>query len=326
MGLFSRELTRLRLDVGLSPTDLAGRLPRATPSAVWQWEEGRTLPSRGNIVALEKVFGVEGGSLAALVEADRTARKLRKNAPANTPPAGGELIEVRQLIREIAPRRMTVRPVSRPKTSEVSLDRFDDVDDLIFMASTQIQEHLAAIDANNQRVQELNREARRLIDNTETHPDHNDVYEWVTQSHALLDQARRLLDENKELSAAAQTERNRALRLIQRTRHIVEGDHAADTVPTAKVIDVLKRRLVRRTADRRRATKATFDVFEEATPVWFTPQATPDDVRPLVWMIQDLVGRVEGLESMAVDLKVSLETERAKNQTPPTIDVTPPTV
>ena len=323
MGLFARELTRLRLEMAMTPTELAGRLDKATPSAVWQWEEGRTLPSRANVIALEIEFGVDAGSLATLVEADRTARNLHKNAPADGTEATAAPMEVRQLVREIAPRRMSVRPVSRPKSTEITLDRFDDVDDLIFMASAQIQDHLDAVDVNNQRIQELNQQARHLIDNAMKHPDHENVHEWVTQGHALLDQARRLLDENRQSTDAARTERNRVLRLIQRTRHIVDGDNESTRVPTLKVIDVLKRRLARRTAERRRITKAAYDCLEEVIPVWFSPTATPEDALPLKWIISDLMDRVNGLETMVVDLKVSLETERARNQPAPEIDVKP---
>ena len=53
-----RNITRLRIDAGLSVKDLQDVFGFATPQAIYKWQRGITLPSVDNLVLLATVFGV----------------------------------------------------------------------------------------------------------------------------------------------------------------------------------------------------------------------------------------------------------------------------
>ena len=53
-----RNITRLRIDAGLSVKDLQDVFGFATPQAIYKWQRGITLPSVDNLVLLATIFGV----------------------------------------------------------------------------------------------------------------------------------------------------------------------------------------------------------------------------------------------------------------------------
>jgi transcriptional regulator with XRE-family HTH domain len=63
---FRRALRRAREEVGLSQRALA-QSAGLTPSAVWQYEQGKALPRRETTAKLEKVLRLESGALSRLL-------------------------------------------------------------------------------------------------------------------------------------------------------------------------------------------------------------------------------------------------------------------
>jgi transcriptional regulator with XRE-family HTH domain len=61
--VFRYALRQARQDCGLSQRGLARAVGR-TPSAVWQWEEGRGAPDPPTVAKLEQLLGLERDSLA----------------------------------------------------------------------------------------------------------------------------------------------------------------------------------------------------------------------------------------------------------------------
>ncbi len=53
-----RNIMRLRKESGLSVNQLQRILGFATSQAIYKWQQGKTLPSLDNLVALAAVFGV----------------------------------------------------------------------------------------------------------------------------------------------------------------------------------------------------------------------------------------------------------------------------
>ena len=51
-------IARLRMEAGLSVRDLQRILGFATPQAIYKWQQGRALPTLGNLVVLAAVLGV----------------------------------------------------------------------------------------------------------------------------------------------------------------------------------------------------------------------------------------------------------------------------
>lgn len=58
MARTGRNIMRLRKESGLSVNELQRILGFATPQAIYKWQQGKTLPSLDNLVALAAVFGV----------------------------------------------------------------------------------------------------------------------------------------------------------------------------------------------------------------------------------------------------------------------------
>lgn len=52
-------ITRLRMEAGLSVKDLQRILGFATPQAIYKWQQGRALPTLDNLVVLAAVLGVK---------------------------------------------------------------------------------------------------------------------------------------------------------------------------------------------------------------------------------------------------------------------------
>ena len=52
-------ITRLRMEAGLSVRDLQRILGFATPQAIYKWQQGRALPTLDNLVVLAAVLGVK---------------------------------------------------------------------------------------------------------------------------------------------------------------------------------------------------------------------------------------------------------------------------
>ena len=50
-------ITRLRVNAGLTVRDLQDIFGFSTPQAIYKWQRGATLPSLDNLVALAAVFG-----------------------------------------------------------------------------------------------------------------------------------------------------------------------------------------------------------------------------------------------------------------------------
>jgi transcriptional regulator with XRE-family HTH domain len=63
---FRHALRQARVDTGLSQRAVARAVAR-TPSAVWQWEEGRGAPDATTVGRLEELFRLEPNTLARLL-------------------------------------------------------------------------------------------------------------------------------------------------------------------------------------------------------------------------------------------------------------------
>ena len=63
---FRRALRQAREDAGLSQRAVARAVDR-TPSAVWQWEEGRGAPDPATVKKLERLLNLESDTLASLL-------------------------------------------------------------------------------------------------------------------------------------------------------------------------------------------------------------------------------------------------------------------
>ena len=63
---FRRALRQAREDAGLSQRAVARAVDR-TPSAVWQWEEGRGAPDPATVKKLEQLLNLESGTLGSLL-------------------------------------------------------------------------------------------------------------------------------------------------------------------------------------------------------------------------------------------------------------------
>ena len=63
---FRHALRQARIDAGLSQRAVARAVAR-TPSAVWQWEEGRGAPDAATVARLEELLILEPDTLALLL-------------------------------------------------------------------------------------------------------------------------------------------------------------------------------------------------------------------------------------------------------------------
>jgi transcriptional regulator with XRE-family HTH domain len=63
---FRHALRQARIDAGLSQRAVARAVVR-TPSAVWQWEEGRGAPDATTVARLEELLRLEPNTLARLL-------------------------------------------------------------------------------------------------------------------------------------------------------------------------------------------------------------------------------------------------------------------
>ena len=52
-------ITRLRVNAGLTVKDLQGIFGFSTPQAIYKWQRGTALPTIDNLVVLAAVFGVK---------------------------------------------------------------------------------------------------------------------------------------------------------------------------------------------------------------------------------------------------------------------------
>ena len=59
-------ITRLRINAGLSVKDLADIFGFATPQAVYKWQHGVAMPTLDNLVVLAAVFGVSMDEIIAV--------------------------------------------------------------------------------------------------------------------------------------------------------------------------------------------------------------------------------------------------------------------
>ena len=65
-AVFRRALRRAREAAGQSQSGLSQTIG-VSRSAVWQWEEGRAIPTEDNVAALERELGLRPGGLSRLL-------------------------------------------------------------------------------------------------------------------------------------------------------------------------------------------------------------------------------------------------------------------
>lgn len=65
-AVFRRALRRAREAAGQSQSALSQTIG-VSRSAVWQWEEGRAVPTEENVAALERELGLQSGGLSRLL-------------------------------------------------------------------------------------------------------------------------------------------------------------------------------------------------------------------------------------------------------------------
>lgn len=58
MAATGMNITRLRINAGLTVRDLQTIMGFATPQAIYKWQHGTALPTLDNLVVLAAVFGV----------------------------------------------------------------------------------------------------------------------------------------------------------------------------------------------------------------------------------------------------------------------------
>ena len=291
MGLFGIELARLRDEQRWTPTELAEK-SGVTHAAVWQWEQGRTYPARSRVKRLEELFEVSPGVLQSLVDADRSTK--------STDPTEIE-------IQKSTPRTTVTR--TRVTSRRSPLDGVDDVDDLIFTTSNTAKDLVIAMKTNMDMAEALHAEATQLIELALDNPSSSESRRMAADARARIDAARRLIEQNQELDERYETERSQTLRLIQRSRHIVNLDNYSDEVAPEKIDDVVKRRVARRTSRRRSETFTLYKEVEQVANRWFTDEATPSDVVPLLTLILNLMNRVNDLEGTVNTLRLARETD-----------------
>lgn len=59
MGATGTNITRLRVNAGLTVKDLQDIFGFSTPQAIYKWQRGTALPTVDNLVVLAAVFGVK---------------------------------------------------------------------------------------------------------------------------------------------------------------------------------------------------------------------------------------------------------------------------
>ena len=64
-------ISRLRINAGLSVKELADIFGFATPQAVYKWQHGVAMPTLDNLVVLAAVFGVSMDEIVIVHAADR---------------------------------------------------------------------------------------------------------------------------------------------------------------------------------------------------------------------------------------------------------------
>lgn len=300
---FANALIDLREQRGWSAAELATRLD-LTPAAIWQWEKGQTFPRRAVVNQLEALFDLNPTELAQLVDADRITKRRETSQDKSK--------------RNSEPKQDSA---PRPKLSKITLDQHDDgeVDDLIFMSSNDAVRYLAKMQANAARIAELHLASRTLLDESLNDPNAPDIAMKLATGQEYLIEIKRLTDETERYRQKISDERSKALRLIQRTRYVVGDDNDSDEIAPEKVADVVKRRLTRNSSRRRVETMTNYKRLEEQSNRWFTPDASPQDVVPLLTLLLDLANRVNQLEDTVNVLRVSLETERMKQKGKPAI-------
>ena len=77
MAATGMNITRLRINAGLSVKDLADIFGFATPQAVYKWQHGVAMPTLDNLVVLAAVFGV---SMDEIIAVDVNVKVLLRNA------------------------------------------------------------------------------------------------------------------------------------------------------------------------------------------------------------------------------------------------------
>ena len=88
MNKAGETICALRVQRGLSVRKLQAKLGFATPQAIYKWQQGLTLPSVDNLVALSEILGVSMGEILG-VDTPSAAKILPFRAPAAVRAVGG---------------------------------------------------------------------------------------------------------------------------------------------------------------------------------------------------------------------------------------------
>jgi len=74
MTATGRNITRLRINAGITVKDLQDIFGFNTPQAIYKWQRGTALPTVDNLVALAAVFGVRIDDILVFQGDDRQAQ------------------------------------------------------------------------------------------------------------------------------------------------------------------------------------------------------------------------------------------------------------
>lgn len=65
MTAIGMNITRMRINAGLTVKDVQNVFGFSTPQAIYKWQRGETLPSLENLIALSRIFSVPMESILA---------------------------------------------------------------------------------------------------------------------------------------------------------------------------------------------------------------------------------------------------------------------
>lgn len=74
MTATGRNITRLRINAGITVKDLQDIFGFNTPQAIYKWQRGTALPTVDNLVALAAIFGVRIDDILVFQEDARQAQ------------------------------------------------------------------------------------------------------------------------------------------------------------------------------------------------------------------------------------------------------------
>ena len=77
MEATGRNIERLRLDKGLSVSQLQEQICFASAQAIYKWQRGASLPSIDNLIVLARVFGVRVDDILVVSDEKEKEKKER---------------------------------------------------------------------------------------------------------------------------------------------------------------------------------------------------------------------------------------------------------